>query len=193
MTPNPQFPLYILVSGPPQAGKDTVGAIIERLTNAYQVKFAQPLMESAFAFGFDMAEEVKDDVQTQFGISRRDFQIGLSENFAKQVIGPDVFGKALLATTLGQGGYLFVVTDSGFAPEAESVIAAVGVDNVFRLHISRSGTSYVLDSRSDWVTPPGINRQDIVNNGTIEKLEQLVRVVLGRFGIQVLDTTGIKS
>lgn len=167
----------ILVSGPPGAGKDTIGeALGNGLPHALVEKFARPLMDAAASLGFSMDDADKERVEPCFGMSRRQFQIAFSEDFCKPRIGQYVFGDALVSRVMRHDPVDWVViTDSGFRPEAESVVAAFGAENVVRLHVSRPGHDYSSDSRSDWPDIEGVRRIDVLNDGS---KDDLIRNVL---------------
>lgn len=170
---------YLLLSGPPGAGKDTVGAMLAQYGEGRvsQAKFAAPLMVAAEAFGFDMQESQKEARTGPGGMSRREFQIALSETFAKPAMGDDVFGRALALRTRGQG--LVVVTDSGFRGEAVALALEVGSYNVRRIHVTRPGKDYSRDSRTDWdINGTGIVRANVLNDQTEDVLVRRVMDVL---------------
>jgi len=164
---------YILLSGPPGAGKDTVGNLIAKVYGAEPEKFAQPLMDAASSLGFDMREAHKEDCTGPGSMSRRQFQIEFSERFCKPVLGLDVFGRALAKRARRMSeGLLFVVTDSGFLSEAVALAEEVGRENIRRIHLHRPGHDYSRDSRSDWNSSDlGIVRVDITNDGSVDQLK----------------------
>lgn len=179
---------YLLISGPPGAGKDTVGCIVQEMLSGHVVleKFARPLMDSAAAFGFDMedTQEAKARKHPVLGVSRREFQIALSETFSKNFLGEDVFGRALLSRTREEDR-LVVVTDSGFQAEAIALGTHAGWDSVKRVHISRPGHSYEGDSRTDWRSPLLLQRVDLFNSEDIECLHN--DVLLALIELDLLD------
>lgn len=159
---------YLLISGPPGSGKDLTGSTIAAGLGdgAIVEKFAAPLVIAARAFGFLMDEDLKEDPCGPGGVSRREFQIQLSESFAKPLMGTNVFGQALVrrVEALVDQPSLVIVTDSGFYQEAATVCGFVGSDNVRRIHLHREGHDYSNDSRTDWDdTDLGIKRGDLVN------------------------------
>ena len=129
----------------------------KRGLNAHRAKFARPLMDMAACLGFSEAEESKEQAHPTIGVSRRQFQIDLSEKFMKQVYGPGIFGRILLhrlkEMATNSEMHWVLVSDSGFREEADVLLNYFGRNQVVRCHLERSGTSYTHDSRSNWTSP----------------------------------------
>lgn len=170
-------PLIILISGPPGSGKDTIGgSLAESLEELPGVaarldKFAGPLMVCASACGFSMIEDEKEKPNEDLGVSRRQFQIWLSEEAMKLRFGKSVFGR-MAGATLKRAPYpasarpVAVFTDCGFVEEAEGLAESLDFEcSIVRIHLHRYGKTYVGDSRSDWEAPPMLldERYDVEN------------------------------
>ncbi len=155
--------MIILLNAPPGAGKDTVGAAIrDRIYDVAEiVKFAQPLKDAArFLYcnddaelfdSYDKHQDKKNEKCDQFyGASCREVQIGISELLFKPLHGSQVFGKILARKIKEMEEYteVFIVTDSGFAPEAEVLVKEFGADQILLVRLHREGHTYDGDSRS---------------------------------------------
>lgn len=177
-------PRIIIINGPPQSGKDTVGALVEAFTGAYRIKFAKAVKDRAHAVvGLNVAhdhfERNKDEQLAVFGgMSPRQFYIWFSEEVIKPVFGDRYFGEITLEDIKVQvrQGRAVVVTDSGFVAEAMPVVEAYP-SSVELWRIYRDGKSFTGDSRSH-ITLPGIEPVGIVNNGTIHELAKAVEGLL---------------
>lgn len=177
--------MIILVNGPAGSGKDTVGHILAYYFLAAPVKFAGFLKERAHAlYGFpnakhDAFEDTKDEPQDYlYGKTWRDIYIALSEEFYKPLYGDDFFGQKLADEIVeegGDGGDLFVVTDSGFHSEAWALMDRLEGEHQFRLIlIERPGHGFDGDSRN-YIKLPGVETSIISNNGGMVELVQLVK------------------
>lgn len=173
-------PKIILFNGPPFSGKDTVAnELCSRIgPKATVVKFAQPLKTVAkhlYCNGdqalFDRMDSpamknLPDDLF--FGKSCREVQIGISEIFAKPFHGTRVFGQVLASTIrfkADEGKSVFLISDSGFRPEAEQLINEFGAENILLVRIHRPGKSFEGDSRSYIdLTDVGVRTVDLNNN-----------------------------
>lgn len=156
MTKKPQV---LLLNGPPQAGKDTLGAYIAELSGAREVKFAGALKWATHAmYAFLKPSRavpacnkyegpVKDQGLSFFlGNTPRESYIAVSELLMKEKHGQDIFGR-LLRDDIKLGRRRVVVTDSGFAAESSVLIEEFGVDNVALVHLRRKGHTFQGDSR----------------------------------------------
>lgn len=174
----------ILINGPAQSGKDTTGALVEAFTGAFRTKFAKALKNRAHAMlGLDVphdAFEMCKDVQmAEFGsMSPRQFYIWFSEEMVKPIFGDRYFGEITLKEVKEQtdAGRQVVVTDSGFAGEAQPLIEEYGRDDVELWKIYRSGKDFQGDSRS-YLTLP-VRTYVIDNNGTVAELAATVEARL---------------
>lgn len=161
----------VLFNGPPGVGKDTAVSIAKSfLTGAYgagqligyrpvSMKFADPLKQAAHAllgipYSCDYYEKEfgnawKNGPQPEFfGQSPRAVYISLSESFAKETFGIQVFGQvAARRVALEKSANVFLFSDSGFTDEALPIIKLVGVENVYVVELSRPGHDFSGDSR----------------------------------------------
>lgn len=166
----------LILSGPPGCGKDTAGNAIAKRTPVLLEKFSAPLKAAIPAFlgvPFEQLEKQKDE-PVGFGKlpSFRQMQIDLSEKWAKQLYGDDIFAY-LLADRLHRAHERdVVITDCGFRAELDHLVRQFGMENVMFVRIYRDGCDYVKDSRSDFCLPKGMTRFHVINNGGIDSFEK---------------------
>lgn len=162
----------ILLNGPPHSGKDTLGKILyQKHSFATIEKFAAPIraaMCALFGIKDEEIERLKNQVMMG-GKTLREWMIGFSEYYAKVYGGKKVFGELMLRR-LDERPELrtVIITDSGFAEEAEVLIERYGADNVALVHIHRDGCDFNGDSRSYLELP--VRTIEVDNNGSIEDL-----------------------
>jgi hypothetical protein len=117
-------------------------------------KFAHPLKHGGSkALGIpleELEEKWKETVIPSVGVTWRQYQISMSEDWYKPRFGQDIFGRLLVDRIRRQSAYYYVVSDSGFTYEAQPLIDAFGVDLVSVYHIHRDGCSFDGDSRN-WI------------------------------------------
>lgn len=147
--------LAILINGPPRAGKDTAGNyILAHIDEAVKVKFSDPVKDGAHhAYGLDCSidhyEDVKDIPNVDFlGLTPRQAYIDISEKFMKPRHDQYVYGNLAAGRILRSPASIFVIPDSGFQPETESVLEAIGNKNVLLIRTFRVGCDFSGDSRS---------------------------------------------
>jgi len=187
-------PKIFLVNGPPRAGKDTAQ---EAYPDSIRVKFAQAVKEGAHAaFGLDpkeypmdVFEAVKDDPNVLFfGRTPREAYISYSEDFMKPFTDDQqVFGKLLarkIETVLDEWdkndlpNLPFVVTDSGFRPEAETLVETFGAENIILIRVHRDGTSFDGDSRSYIALDDlGVKEYDVPNMDIGDYKKNIKRII----------------
>lgn len=165
-------PVVIFLCGPPGSGKDTAGNILQRAYcntpwNPYLFKLSHGLKAAVHELlglpytareGERTMLGFKDQPRAEFfGLTPRQVYIALSENFAKPLFGNSCFGviaaRQLRGKTQTHTYRMHVITDSGFAHEAEPIIKEFGVKQCLLVHLSRDGTSFDNDSRSYWELP----------------------------------------
>lgn len=191
----------VLVCGPPRSGKDELGRSLKNLvarvsskTGVVTVKFAYVLKQAVHR-AFDLqgidAEAFDDrkDVPSEafHGATPRAAYIQFSEHFAKPLFGSRYFGERLASILEPYDGHvaLVVVTDSGFAEEAQALVDRFGVKDVCLVRLSRPGASFEGDSRSYWQPPDGMRVLTLRNDGPLESLELLSRRVLEFAGVSL--------
>lgn len=183
-----------LVNGPPRAGKDTFGTML--LSNSprptYHAKMSKLLKERTHAlYGVpctqhDVFEGGKDEPSEWFfGLTPRQAYIAVSERLLKPMHGNEVLGRLLVADIEANGSEagVVVVTDSGFAAEAQPVIAAFGAENCALVRLHRPGCTFDGDSRS-YIELEGVRTFDIQNVASLDMLEHGARQVLWECGIK---------
>lgn len=162
----------VLMNGPPRSGKDTAGEFFKLHHNARLYKMSSPLKEGTLGFlgAVDYGErkwleDHKEERLEQFGMSYREMQISMSEDWSKKVFGDEIFGKLAVRRLKKATGALFtVVTDSGFLSEAMPLVRFFGASNVLHVKLSRPGCSFEGDSRSHWdPTKLGVRSLELAN------------------------------
>ena len=135
----------ILANGPARSGKDTVGSMVADLLGEVHItKFAHVLKCATHAMFAAMHgnsrpicwNSATDDAYYEnrkgvplpmfFDLSPREAYIAVSEVFIKPVFGQDFFGNVLAARLEQVKEDVVVVTDSGFTPEAKSLVDKFG-------------------------------------------------------------------
>jgi len=161
--------IAILLNGPPRAGKDTAVLVLEEAfgAEAETFKFTQPVKDRTHArFGLDCAHDayelLKDTPLPEFGgMTPREAYIDTSKRL-KAEQGEDAVRKLFVEEILRSEAPIILNPDAGDDPEAESVAAALGADNVLVIRISRDGHDFSKDCRT-WVTSPSLRIVDVTN------------------------------
>lgn len=179
----------LLVNGPPGSGKDTVADYVYALWGARRLKFAEPLKASVpKLFNLTDAEWVRMQERDQkekpqeklFGMTPRTAQIWVSEDVMKPQFGEDVFGRLLWNRVQSSPAELFVVSDSGFQPEAEVLIEKLGAENLALIRLSRPGCSFDGDSR-DYVHLNGVHTLELANDRSLGQLLTEIHLWVAEF------------
>lgn len=164
------LPRLIFLQGPPQCGKDTIAALLADFGNYRKMKFAQPIvdgMHGVFPSYFTRPDrDMESFKRHDFGkfwsddgrrVTGRDVMIAYSESFLKPLFGPEFFGNHMarsVETALCSGEVVrFVISDSGFEPEAQPVFKMVPHDHCAIIQVYRPLHSFDGDSRSYWADP----------------------------------------
>ena len=167
----------ILLNGPARSGKDSLATAFanhaaKRGKVSEIVKFAGSLKDSAHRlFGFvnvmhDHFEAEKDKPQHYLhGKTWRQIYIAVSELLFKPTFGADIFGRLtrdemnVLREVNRMDGDppvdFWLVSDSGFAPEARVLVDSFGVENIILVRLERDGYSFAGDSRG-YIALPGV-------------------------------------
>ena len=178
----------IILNGPPQCGKDTIGkALVKSLDKAVQGEFKGLLLKilkqtlNLSDETFDMLysnRELKDVKQPFFnGKSIRDMMISISEDFIKPMLGQDYIGKYELTKIKRGDASCIIYTDGGFYDEIKPLLDDDSIElHVIQIH--RTGCSFSGDSRG-WLVIPGMRNHCITNNDSIKKAVALIRAAVG--------------
>ena len=176
----------VFCNGPPHAGKDEVGKIINRrFKEAYILKFASALKLATHALysvpvnrlSRDSYEHCKDDPHEDFfGLTPRQAYIEVSERMVKPLHGADFFGRVLARHVrhLKPVAEIVIITDSGFVEEARPVIAEVGAANCLLLRLHRPECDFKGDSRGYIDLEPPVATVDIHNHLSLGAFESVV-------------------
>lgn len=187
----------VFLNGPPRSGKDTIARMmVQEQRDREDVNFRQfviermatPLKSAGAAFlntPLDELEDDKDGTHVLPDTTWRQFQIKLSEDFAKRHFGGHIFGELLLRRMITvTNGYkdhnrewLFIIADSGFYGESSFVADAVGRDNCLLVQITRPGSDFASDSRS-FIKITGVHTYLIHNDGDATYLRRNVIMLI---------------
>lgn len=193
------LPTFLFINGPPGSGKDTLaGLIVKTCPSAFLEGFAEPIRAMIYSVFFpnegpiDYSIDLRDQkvkassMPFQFpnqenipGYTVRDEMIAFSEQYMKRRYGPQIFGRLLWERCKEQMMFSqsFVISDSGFTPEARFIIDQVGTDNCILIRLHREGCSYAGDSRG-YIDLP-ITTYDITNDGAPEAMLSALQLHLG--------------
>lgn len=180
----------IFLNGPPRSGKDSAATALQvRFTGIAEMKFSDPVktaVHAAFglAHGAGGFEKRKDEPCAEFfGQIPRQCYINHSEKYMKPLYGQDIFGKLFVRRTdFIQYSHkkVIVISDSGFASEAQPVIEKFGAENCMLVRIHRQGCNYSKDSRS-YLELPVAYTTNIHNDGELEDLAHRIIEEYERF------------
>ena len=175
------YPYLIGMSGPPRAGKDTIGLalaeVIRKKNPTLDVATAAlslPLRMAVYAVGGmvytrEHYEAQKDVPQGVFGgATIREAIISLAEDHLRPKYGVGFFARSMVSMFASRAFMpnIIIVTDVGFSEEVDEFRAAYGADNVVYPQIIRQGCTFEGDSRS-FVGDP-LRRTTIINEGSID-------------------------
>ena len=147
----------IILNAPPGAGKDTIGALLEKTARQHVVtmSFKEPMFNIAlamlgkelyrqFLLAYNDREQKEKPQAFLNGKSPREFMIWISEDVIKPQFGEQYFGLQF-AMKAREYPYDIICTDGGFPEEIKPLISA-GLDaHICRLH--RAGFTFEGDSR----------------------------------------------
>jgi hypothetical protein len=178
-------PKIFLLNGPPNSGKD-FGADILWYNGAEQVRFKDRLLDiTKVIYGIESSavfenRELKEKPSPAFkGLSPRQALIYVSEKVIKPAFGVNFFGEALcdkiseiMSIRERQLGSItfpidFVVSDSGFTEEIDSLIRRFGAKAIVVIQIESEGCTFKEDSRGyvgDYAKEKGCLVYNVVNN-----------------------------
>lgn len=180
----------IIISAPPNSGKDVAANYIGDIHNATHLRFKDQLYSYAAKFAgitFDTMYCVANDRSlkevpcTMFRIvdeyvSPRQWLIHCSENIIKPLVGKSFFGECVAKTVRTTDNFRFVISDGGFIEELLPLLDEFDVKIV---HLIRNGCSFAGDSRT-WLTP--VNGYDVIyNNGSVSELYEKLDELSWRF------------
>lgn len=190
----------ICLNGPPGSGKDTVGRMIAQMLGAGVVidKFAAPLYEVANtllkmddAEYYEWREVRKEESLMTWPTTMRKLLIGISEDLIKPHMGKEYFGlQAAQRCVAEYKNYddveptffvkkdTIIFTDSGFQYEYDAFLDKVCKEipdvKVHLAQVHRHGCTFDGDSREYVVDKWPLATYDIVNNSSLEHLEDVV-------------------
>lgn len=196
----------VLLNGPPDCGKDTIALHLIPYFAFAKMDPAAPLKRMAAGlldmdvsaverhkeaeFNILCKETISDDFGStpEYGPkdTLRRLLIRISEDFLKPIYGDTFLGR-LAVRELQRSAYsLIILTSSGFATEASSIIRVVGKSNTLLIRLHRDGCTFDGDSRSYLKDIAG-RELDVINGGTIhEAVFRVASAIRGYFGIELL-------
>ena len=175
--------MIIILNGPPRSGKDTVAALIRRkLVGTKDYKMSMPL-KACFRAMFNFPNEINQRMLEKdkekpilqgHALTPRQFQIDLSEEFMKKRFGSDIFGQLAVRNIDKTPSHHITISDVGFMAELWPIIETFGT-SVRAIQISRPGTNYDNDSRSDLdFDVLGIEWAELINENDMDMLDAQV-------------------
>lgn len=180
----------IILNGPPNIGKDTLGNNVQQLIGWPRMEFKEALYrETASYYGVDLVtfamlasgrttKEVP--MPTLGGLSPRQAMIHVSEEVIKPKFGKQFFGaKAYeLIQTLDGSTDTVVFSDGGFVEEAAYLVGMGCEVHIIQLHAE--GRDFGNDSR-DYVTVDGAisHRVDVTLGQPMADLTAFVNIFFG--------------
>lgn len=164
------------IAGCAHSGKDTVANILmdSYLHGFSRSAFADPIKKMLAIMGVDCSDEVKDEIDPLYGVTRRHMMQTLGEKWGRGMIGHDAW---ILDFIRRNGGRDLVVPDVRHEDEAK-LIRAHGV----LIHITGRG-GIDSDCTSEKTLPVDMLDVVIDNSGTIEDLHASIdyRAIGDRF------------
>ena len=180
----------IILNGPPNIGKDTLGNNVQQLIGWPRMEFKEALYrETASYYGVDLVtfamlasgrttKEVP--MPTLGGLSPRQAMIHVSEEVIKPKFGKQFFGaKAYeLIQTLDDSTDTVVFSDGGFVEEAEYLVGMGCEVHIIQLHAE--GRDFGNDSRN-YITLVGatMHRIDVTLGQPMADLTAFVNIFFG--------------
>jgi hypothetical protein len=184
-------PYVVFLNGPPGSGKDYAAETLSETSDltVSKYKFSEPLKEAvcaALEISRAELEASKNKIDPIFGVTLRQVQIDMSEQWMKFCYGSDIFGRLTtkrmaeeIQMTDESGeeqNDIFVISDSGFDKEAYSVLKLFGNENALLIRLHRDGHSFEGDSRS-YIDLDDVRTVDLNNDGTSNFNTKLVKIV----------------
>lgn len=186
------LPKYTFINGPPGSGKSTLAELLcTNDTSIYRESFAQPIRDMMYAvfypeegpisYSLDLrdGDAKRSIIPHTNGITNRMAMISFSEKWMKPSFGEDIFGRLALDRCKLQEDFYsrFLFDDSGFAPEAQVMIAEEPISDFLLIHLHREGTSFEGDSRSYIHLP--IHTISLTNSSSPEAMLAELELLLG--------------
>jgi hypothetical protein len=180
------LPHLIGITGRARAGKDTLGDQLCQLGGYYPLSFALPLKMGLIAmFGWDQRHvngELKEVVDPELGISPRVAMQTLGTEWAREVIGADVWVKVMGKRIKASPHPRIVITDVRFPNEA-AYIRANGV----LVHVERSLAPEVAKHSSEATICPAEGDFVFNNDGPLETVRFYASTLLGHLAERMRD------
>jgi hypothetical protein len=176
--------LLICVAGSAGAGKDTATNMLRDHFGFATYAFAYPIKAALNAmFGWDMAlwdnREWKEAVIPDIGKSPRQLAQTLGTEWGRDLVNPKLWlllAKRRHDAALCAGLPGLVISDCRFNNEAQFAHELGGVV----VHIHRDGVGAVAAHASENALSPGMIDHRILNNGTLQELEEYLAVLMAR-------------
>jgi len=179
----------VFLNGPPYSGKDTAANFLHKHFMhapyyATKLKFSKPLKDACQAlYGIDhderkwLEQNKEQPYDKLLGLSWRQSQIVMAEEWLKPTFGNDVLGRIAFRHFQQMPSNMALISDSGFEQEAVPLVQAFGPDNCLIVQLQREGCTFEGDSRSYWELPD-VTRVEVNNQFDLEMYEQqIVRIV----------------
>lgn len=173
-------PPIIGIAGAARTGKDTTANFIIAAVGGYRYGLADPIRNMLTQIGVDMSDPYWQDNKEQtipaLGVSPRRLMQTLGTEWGRQLVHPNLW-LILAQQRLLKFGPGMVIPDVRFDNEAQWVRDRGGMI----IHLKRSTASGVALHASEGGVVQHVADKTLINDGTLEELQQSVRELLSGF------------
>lgn len=177
------LPRVVFLNGPPDVGKDFLGQHLIDKLGYCKLKMTRPMDAALQALlGFDDAayqtyrEDLKDVPQEIFrGYTFRELLIDFSEDYCKPRFGEDFFGHRGADFVCSDSELRYVITDSGFSPEAQAIVDRVGAEHCLLIRLLADGCDFKADSRG-YLSDLGCDEIEFTNKKTDKSIQDFLNL-----------------
>lgn len=194
------LPRFLFINGPADSGKSTLAELLcSSQPRVWRESFAEPIRQMIYSVFLPEQGPVDYLINLRDGPTKqklladlarldnehaagtvRQTMIDFSELFMKPRFGNDVFGNLCYQRCMAQDHWYdhFVIDDSGFAAEAQYVVAKEKAENCCLIQLHRAGCDFSGDSRS-YVELFGVRTIVLDNDGAPAEMLATLQLEFG--------------